>query len=331
MERMAIHFEPLEGKKVKCLLCPHECVLSEGQTGLCGARKNKDGFLVSLNYGEVTAIAMDPIEKKPLFHFNPGEQIFSVGTFGCNFKCGFCQNWEISQAKPETKRVTPEQLVKIALMNRESKGIAFTYNEPLIWFEFVLDTSRVAVKEGMYCVLVTNGFVNEEPLELLFQSVHAMNIDLKGFNKEFYREIGGDLDVVLRNIEKVYNAGIHVELTTLIIPGKNDDREDLKREFEWIASLDKDIPLHISRYFPNYKYTISPTPLEELVEIYEMAKEYLNFVYLGNVWDERYESTFCPDCGSLVIRRQGYEVEKVGLDEEGKCKKCGRQIATIIG
>ncbi|AAD36618.1 MULTISPECIES: AmmeMemoRadiSam system radical SAM enzyme [Thermotoga] len=331
MERMALHFEILENGKVKCLLCPHECVLDNGQIGLCGVRKNKNGSLVSLNYGEVTAIAMDPIEKKPLFHFNPGEQIFSVGTFGCNFKCGFCQNWEISQAKPETKRVTPEQLVKIAQMNRNSKGIAFTYNEPLVWYEFVLDTSRVAVREGMYCVLVTNGFINEEPLELLFQSVHAMNIDLKGFNRDFYREIGGDLDVVLRNIEKVYNAGIHVELTTLIIPGKNDDKEDLRREFEWIADLDKDIPLHISRYFPNYKYTIPPTPIEELIEIYEMAREYLNFVYLGNVWDERYESTFCPDCGNLVIRRQGYEVEKVGLDEEGKCTKCGRQIATIIG
>lgn len=330
MDRVAIHFENLENGRVRCLLCPHRCVLSEGQIGFCGARKNVDGALVSLNYGEVTAIAMDPIEKKPLFHFNPGDQIFSVGTFGCNFKCGFCQNWTISQMQPETKKVMPEQLVKIAKLGRGSKGIAFTYNEPLIWFEFVLDTSRVAVKEGMYCVLVTNGFVEEGPFELLFQSVHAMNIDLKGFNREFYRKIGGDLDVVLRNIEKAHKAGVHVELTTLIIPGENDDIEELRREFEWIASLSKDIPLHISRYFPNYKYRIPPTPVEKLVEIYEVAREYLNFVYLGNVWDERYESTHCPDCGSLVIRRLGYEVEKVGLDEEGKCLKCGRRIARIF-
>ncbi len=330
MKKMALQFENVDEYTVRCTLCPHRCIIKPGQSGLCGVRVNENGFLFTLNYGEISSIAIDPIEKKPLFHFNPGDSILSVSTIGCNLKCPFCQNWEIAHEKVRTRRVAPEQLVKIAL-ERGSKGIAFTYNEPMIWFEFVLDTSRMAAKEGLYNVLVTNGYIEEEPLKLLFQSIHAMNIDLKGWNDEFYlKEIGGKKEIVMRTIEMAYNAGVHVEVTTLVIPGKNDDINELEEEFKWLSSVSKDIPLHLSRYFPNYKYTIPPTPVEKLKEIYNVAKKYLNFVYIGNLWEEEYETTVCPNCGNVVIKRRGYEVEIVGLDEEGGCNKCGYQIARIF-
>ena len=330
MKKMALHFENIDEETVRCNLCPHRCVLKPGQAGLCRVRVNEDGILVTLNYGEISAIAMDPIEKKPLFHFNPGDKILSVSTVGCNLRCPFCQNWEIAHENAPTRRVTPEQLVRIAV-ERGSKGIAYTYNEPVIWYEFVLDTARIAVKEGLYNVLVTNGYIEEEPLKLLLQSIHAMNIDLKGWNDEFYlKEIGGKKEVVMRTIKMAYEAGIHVEVTTLIIPGKNDDPAELEEEFKWLASIDENIPLHLSRYFPNYKYTIPPTPPEKLIEIYNLAKKYLNFVYIGNLWDPEYETTVCPKCGNVVIKRVGYEIDASGMDEEGRCKVCGFQIARIF-
>ena len=329
MKKMALHFENLDVDTVRCNLCPHRCVLKPGQVGLCRVRKNENGMLVTLNYGEISAISMDPIEKKPLFHFNPGDKILSVSTVGCNLRCPFCQNWEIAHTDAPTRRVTPEQLVRIAI-ERGSRGIAYTYNEPVIWYEFVLDTSRIAAKEGLYNVLVTNGYIEPDPLKLLLQSVHAMNIDLKGWNDEFYlKEIGGKKEVVMKTIEMVHSAGIHLEVTTLIIPGKNDDIEELEEEFKWLASIDKNIPLHLSRYFPNYKYTTPPTPPEKLIEIYEIAKKYLNFVYIGNLWDEKYETTVCPKCGNIAIRRRGYDVDASGIDDEGRCKVCEFPIARI--
>ncbi|HCZ06495.1 MAG TPA: AmmeMemoRadiSam system radical SAM enzyme [Thermotogae bacterium] len=324
----AVFYEERDDGSVQCKLCPHNCVMKEGQVGICKTRKNVKGMLYSLNYGQLTSIAMDPIEKKPIFHFHCGEMIFSLGSWGCNFKCQYCQNWEISQAKPPVKLANPEQIVEMAIANG-SGGIAYTYNEPMVWFEFMLDTSRLAAREGLYNVVVTNGYVSEEPLDLLLQSIHAMNIDLKGFNDDFYREIGGRREVVMKTIEKALKRHVHVEVTTLIIPTKNDRIEELEAEFEWIASLDKDIPLHLSRYHPAYKYDIPPTPVEELKKLYSIAKKYLNFVYLGNVWDPEYESTVCPDCGSMVIQRQGYKVTKVGMTEDGRCSKCGRQIAKM--
>ncbi len=329
MKKMALQFENIDEQTVRCTLCPHRCVLKPGQKGLCRVRVNEKGILVTLNYGEVSAVSMDPIEKKPLFHFNPGDKILSVSTVGCNLRCPFCQNWEIAHENVQTRRVTPDQLVRIAL-ERGSRGIAYTYNEPIIWFEFVLDTSRIASKEGLYNVVVTNGYIEEEPLKLLLQSIHAMNIDLKGWNDEFYlKEIGGKKEVVMNTIETAYKSGIHVEVTTLIIPGKNDDIEELEEEFKWLSSIDKNIPLHLSRYFPSYKYTIPPTPVEKLKEIYKVAKKYLNFVYIGNLWEEEYETTVCPKCGNVVIRRRGYEVDTSGMTEEGECAKCGFQIARI--
>lgn len=329
MQKMALYFISLGDGKVRCELCPHRCTLDVGQIGLCLTRKNEDGVMELMNYGQITSIAIDPIEKKPLFHFNPSDKILSVGSFGCNMKCSFCQNWEISQQMAPTKRVLPEQLVSIAI-ERGSKGIAYTYNEPFVWFEFVLDTSRIAVREGLYNVLVTNGLVEEEPLNLLLQSIHAMNIDLKAFDERIYRRLGGDLETVKQAIERSVESGIHVEVTTLIVPGMNDDKEQLEKEFKWLSSIDRSIPLHLSRYFPNYRMTTPPTLPEELIDFYNLARQYLDFVYIGNLWDPRYENTECPDCGTLVIQRQGYNVKVTALDSEGRCKKCGKKIARIF-
>lgn len=329
MQRMALYFSTLDENRIKCELCPHHCVLEDGQVGLCLARRNQGGVMETLNYGEITSIALDPIEKKPLFHFNPSEYILSVGTFGCNMKCFFCQNWEISQQVVPTKRVSPQQLVSIA-QSRRSRGIAYTYNEPFIWYEFVLDTSRAATKEGLYNVLVTNGMIEKEPLKLLLQSIHAMNIDLKAFDERTYAKLGGDLKTVLNTIEMCVKASVHVEITTLIVPQLNDDLKLLEEEFRWIANLDRSIPLHLSRYYPSYKYSAPATSSEFLIEAYNLAKKYLDFVYIGNLWDPEYEKTVCPDCGTLSIVRRGYEVQIVGLDTEGRCSKCGRKIVRIF-
>jgi pyruvate formate lyase activating enzyme len=328
MKKMATFFEEKDGGVV-CTLCPHKCFLENGQTGICGVRFNENGILYTNNYGDISSISMDPIEKKPLFHFNPGSEILSVGTWGCNMKCKFCQNWEISQKKPPVKVVTPDQLVQIAL-SRSSKGIAYTYSEPVVWYEFVLDTSRIAHKKGLYNVLVTNGFIEIEPLKLLLQNIDAMNIDLKGFNNEFYKkECLGDYQPVLKVIEFAYNYGIHVEVTTLVIPDGNDNEDELIKEFEAISKISKDIPLHLTRYFPAYKYEKPPTPVEKLKKLYLLAKEFLNFVYIGNLFESEYENTICPDCKTTVISRKGYDVKILNLTKEGKCKVCGREIVKI--
>ncbi len=326
---MALYFSSIDDEKVRCELCPHNCVLSHDQVGFCLTRKNENGVLKALNYGMVTSIALDPIEKKPLYHLNPGDRILSVGTFGCNLKCPFCQNWTISQEVAPARKITPEQLVSLAFA-RNSKGIAFTYNEPLVWFEFVLDTSRIAAKEGLYNVLVTNGMVSEEPLHLLLQSIHAMNVDLKVFDDKLYKKLAGDLETVKTTIKLAVENGVHVEVTTLVVPGFNDDENLFEKQVQWLASVDKTIPLHLTRYFPNYKYSVPPTPLEKLSEFRELAKKYLDFVYIGNVWEEGFEDTVCPSCGTLLVERKGYTVRVIALDKEGRCIKCGKKVVRII-
>jgi len=328
----AVYFDEYgEDDALQCLLCPRHCIIKPNQVGFCGVRRNVDGMLYSLNYGQLTSIAVDPIEKKPLYHFFPGEKILSVGSWGCNLKCDFCQNWEISKQRPKTvKRVMPQQLIQIAL-ERESQGIAFTYNEPIVSFEFILDTSRAAAKEGIYSVLVTNGVIDEEPMDLLSQSVRAMNIDLKGWNDDFYRnEIGTDKRNVLRSIETAKKVGTHLELTTLIIPGKNDSTEEMIEEAKWISEISKDIPLHINRYHPSYKSEIPPTPPESLTMLAEVAKEYLRYVYVGNASLPGLSDTICPHCGNLLIERKGMRSSVVGIDEKGRCNKCQEEIPVVF-
>ena len=279
----ALYWEKADGI-VHCLLCPHDCKIVNGVTGVCGVRRNIDGKLYTLIYGEMTSVSLDPVEKKPLYHFHPGEYILSLGTKGCNFKCPFCQNWAISQDLDAlTQKITSQWVVDKA---RECKsfGIAYTYNEPFIWYEFVLETAKLAKKEGLENVLVTNGFVNPKPLEEMLPFIGAMNIDLKAIDDEFYRKYcKGSLEPVLRTIKRSAET-CHVELTTLIIPGLNDSEESFKRLTDWIYNnVGADVPLHFSRYFPCYKLDQPLTPKETLESAYKIAKKKLKNVYMGNV------------------------------------------------
>ncbi len=272
---------------VACGICPHRCILSEGQTGICRARSNHGGIIRSDNYGLVTSIALDPIEKKPLCHFYPGSHILSVGSFGCNLHCPFCQNYEISMACKEDSLYTfisPDDLVSRALAQKPQGniGIAFTYNEPLIGYEYVYDTCVLAREKGLKTVLVTNGYVNEEPLLALLPLIDAMNIDLKTFSEVFYKRLGGGLEDVKRTIE-LSAARCHVEITTLIIPDENDSDDEMRKISQWLAGISPDIPLHISRFFPRYKMQDRrATKIETVYHLAEIARESLHYVHEGN-------------------------------------------------
>lgn len=271
-----------------CELCFHRCVLNEGQAGLCRARANRGGSIVSLNYGKLTSLALDPIEKKPLARFHPGSLILSVGSFGCNLRCPFCQNYEISMSGAgdlQTVELSPEELVRKAeaLRSEGNIGLAYTYNEPLVGCEYVRDCAALIHERGMANVLVTNGTVEEGPWRALLPLIDAANIDLKAFTPGGYRRLGGDLESVKRSIALAVEAGCHVEVTTLLIPGENDGEEEIRALSGWLASLDPDIPLHLSRFFPRYRLTDRPpTPVEEVCHLANVARAELKYVYTGN-------------------------------------------------
>ena len=272
-------------KKI-CEICPHHCRLAVGEVGRCRARINDGGKVTALNYGAITSIALDPIEKKPLYRFFPGSRILSVGSYGCNLSCPFCQNFEISMADSTfpTRKITPEELAALVaeLVPKKNIGVAFTYNEPFISYEFVRDTSALLKASGLKSVLVTNGTVAPAALKKILPLIDAMNIDLKSFSQEIYTQLGGDFETVRRTIELAAKA-CHVEVTTLIVPMMNDSPEDMNSEAAWLASISKDLPLHISRFFPRYKVTDRPpTPVKTIYELVDVAKRHLNFVYAGN-------------------------------------------------
>ena len=272
--------------KLVCEICPHHCRLSAGEVGRCRARFNDGKKITALNYGEITSIALDPIEKKPLYKFFPGSRILSVGSYGCNLNCPFCQNFEISMADSTfpTRKISPERLANLAqeLLPQKNIGVAFTYNEPFISYEFVRDTSELLKAAGLKSVLVTNGTVSPAALKKILPLIDALNIDLKGFSQEIYSWLGGDFETVRRTIE-VTAKSCHVEVTTLIVPTLNDSLEDMDKEAAWLAKISKNIPLHISRFFPRYKVTnLPPTPVKKIYELVEIAKRHLNFVYAGN-------------------------------------------------
>jgi pyruvate formate lyase activating enzyme len=270
---------------------------------------------------------MDPIEKKPLYHFYPGTDILSVGTIGCNLGCKFCQNWHIAQKESPTEEVSSEQLIEVALRHH-SIGIAYTYSEPLVWYEFILDTAKAAKKAGLHNVLVTNGLIHREPLEELLQYIDGMNLDVKAFRQDFYKEIcgGGDLTIVQQTAE-IAAKHCHLEVTTLLIPGLNDAPGEVKEMTEWLGHVSPDIPLHLSRYFPQYQLDLPPTPLESLEQAREIARQSLHYVYLGNVPDED-RSTYCHVCQHPVVKRTWQSVQVNLLD--GACPECGTMIPIVM-
>jgi len=332
----ASFYNSLENDAVQCVLCPHECRLAPGQSGICRVRTNTDGILMSDNYGKVCSLHLDPIEKKPLYHYHPGRNILSVGSVGCNLHCRFCQNWEISQTAvkdyPYLNEYTPGSIVDLALGEKDNLGIAYTYNEPTVWYEYMLDIAGQAAGKGLKNVMVTNGFIHAEPLRDLIPVMHAFSIDLKAFTENFYRRLtSSSLAPVLESLKNIRDNGRHLEITNLLIPDQNDDEKDFRRMLEWIRDeLGKETVLHISRFFPTYKLIHNSTPEALLLKFYDIAKEYLDFVYLGNIHSDRGKDTLCPECGHLLISRTGYRTQLKGLDENGNCEKCGAAAGIVL-
>lgn len=328
-------YDRLENEKVRCLLCNHNCVITEGKTGICGVRENRSGILVSLVYGKVIASHCDPIEKKPLFHFLPGSRSYSIATVGCNFRCFFCQNADISQMPSDHNRImgqdmTPEEIVEDAL-NTRSASISYTYTEPTIYYELAVDTARLASFKGLKNVFVSNGYMTEQCLEDMSPDLHAANVDLKAFTDEFYKEqCGAKLEPVLRTLETMKRLGIWLEVTTLLIPGLNDSKEELKEISRFLANLDTDIPWHISRFHPTYRLTDIPsTPPDTIQRARDLGYEAgLKYVYTGNLPGDEGEKTFCHNCGELLIDRFGFTVTKNRI-KENLCPECGSEIPGV--
>jgi pyruvate formate lyase activating enzyme len=286
MIRKAMFYEKLDNNFVHCYLCPHNCHIKDGGIGFCGVRKNEDGELYSLNYGEITSSALDPIEKKPLALYRPGSYILSVGSFGCNMTCGFCQNHSISREKAPSSFVAPKDLIDLALNSKKEHGnigIAFTYNEPSIWYEYVYDVCKQADLDQLDMILVSNGYISPDPLKEILPYISAMNIDLKAFNDSFYEKTcSGDVESVKRTIE-IASPECHVEVTTLLVNGCNDSEAEIEKLCQWLASVNPEIPLHLSRYFPRYKFDTPATPVETLYMAKKVADKYLSNVFLGNI------------------------------------------------
>lgn len=316
---------------VRCGLCFRSCLIADRGRGYCKSRVNNGGELFTTNYGRACAINMDPIEKKPLYHFFPGSHILSLGANYCNLACRFCQNFEISQHMTDYSEVTPEYAVTLAARSENCCGIAFTYNEPTIWYEFVYDVSMAAAGAGLKNVLVTNGTIAPKPLEELAPYISAMNIDLKAYSDKFYREQcgGGAFAAVLKTISLAFSLGIHVEVTNLIIPGLNDSEAMITDLVDFTASVSPDVPLHFSRYHPAYLMEAPPTPIKTLMSAFEIASKKMKFVYLGNVADVARNSTWCPSCKALLIERHYFSGRIAGIELKGgaaSCAKCGEPI-----
>ena len=332
----AMFYESMGDNKIKCNLRPRHCIIPEGKRGFCRGRENIRGILYAMNYGKICSAAIDPIEKKPLFHFYPGSSVFSIATGGCNFRCKHCQNWQISQFPPDElpyNEIYPKDIVETTLKYK-CDGIAYTYTEPTIFYEIMHDTTNIAREKGLYNVMVTNGYIEEEPLKHL--KIDAMNIDIKG-NEKFYKEIcSAKLEPVLRTCIVAKKLGIHVEITNLIIPSYNDNMEDIRYIIEFVKDkLGKETPLHFTRFYPDYKLTdVPPTSVETLVEARELAlEEGLKYVYVGNIPAHGGENTYCPNCGALLIDRTGFSIITNNLDISlgtPKCPECGEIIDIII-
>lgn len=330
--KKAAFFEKKDKLKVQCQLCPHYCLLKNGERGKCMVRRNVNGDLLSENYERTSSVSIDPIEKKPLYHFHPGKDVLSIGTVGCNLKCKFCQNYQISQTDIDNysflKSYTSDEIVRTTLKYSSNIGIAYTYNEPIIWFEYVLETAKLAHENGLNNILVSNGFINPAPLDELIPVFDAFSIDLKGFTEDFYRDFtDSKLEPVKQSLIKLAKSGKHLEITNLVITDINDDENVFQEMVEWIAEhCGKNTVLHISRYFPMFKIDNLPTSQSKLESLYAIAKKHLDFVYLGNIKTESGQNTYCPKCNQRLITRSGYKVQIDNLNESGACTKCNHPI-----
>lgn len=319
---------------VTCTLCPHKCNIKNGKYGICGVRINIDGKLISKVYGLASALHQDPIEKKPLYHFYPGSNILSLGSYGCNLKCNFCQNHHISQAGgtnlPEGINLSPLEVASRARTLNNNIGLAFTYNEPVVWFEYMLDTARLVKEYGMKTVLISNAYIQSKPLKDLIPFIDAFNIDLKAYDNNFYRNhTGGSLKPVLESIKTISGSGKHIELTMLIIQGLNDDPDVFKSMTDWIVeNCGENTVLHLSKYFPNYKSNIPITPDKKLLSLFDIAKKKIYYSYLGNTSMQTGRDTVCPECGNLLIERKSYNIGLNGLDNEGFCSRCHYRLTS---
>ena len=340
----AILYKKLKDNLVQCLACHNKCIIPEGQYGSCGIRKNIKGKLYLIPFGKAVAINIDPIEKKPLFHFLPGEKALSLGTLGCNFSCKFCQNWDISQPPRDIRlrkqietldywgaEWSPKKIVSYCQTNK-IPIIAYTYNEPTIWTEYALAIMKLAHQKGIKNVWVSNGYMTLETLNLIRPYLDAINVDLKSFSNKFYQDItGGQVDPVKENIKMIWQMKIWEEVTTLIIPGLNDSDKELSQIASFLAGISPDIPWHISAFYPAYKIKNKPpTPKETLIKAYNIGKKKgLHYIYLGNIPDSQYETTYCPHCGQPLIKRWGMEVIENKL-VNGHCPKCGTKIPGVF-
>lgn len=323
--REACYYERQPDDSIICRLCPHHCRLQEGQAGRCLVRQVKGGTLYAANYAVCAGLALDPIEKKPLYHFYPGGQILSLGSWGCNFSCRFCQNWQIARQTVAGQELTPAAALALAerYVAAGNIGLAYTYNEPLVGYEYVRETAALVQAAGLQNVLVTNGFICREPLSELLPYIAALNIDVKAFREEFYqKQCGGRLAAVQQTVAQAVAAGCHVEVTTLVIPGGNDAVEDIEALAAWLAALSPDIPLHLTRYFPQYQATEPPTPLATLEQAAVAARRQLRYVYIGNCGNDAI--TYCPGCGVAVINRAE---RRQRLAPQYACPVCGTSIA----
>lgn len=350
--QLATLYEPLDNQAVRCTACKLRCIVKPDKAGVCGVRQNRDGKLYLLVYGRASAAHTDPIEKKPLYHFLPGTQVFSIGTVGCNFGCSFCQNWSLSQVtrslrqqlRKEKKerdlewKVTefgydlpPERIVALC-REQGVPSVAFTYNEPVIFFEYLYDTAVLAHRRGLRTVMVSNGYESEEALDALIPYLSAINVDLKSFRDDFYKKVcRARLKPVLDTIQELHRRGIWLEVTTLVIPGHNDSDEELHDIAVFIAGIDPGIPWHISAFFPAFQMrNVPPTSPETMLRAYEIGREAgLQYCYLGNVRNSERSATYCPGCGAVLVRREGYHTEIAPAFRDGRCLHCNTKIPGI--
>ena len=335
--RVARWWDPVPEKPgyVRCRLCHRRCLIAPGSYGACGVRKNLNGALHTLVYGLLTAVNLDPIEKKPLMHFEPGSKVLSISTVGCNFFCKFCQNWEISQSRLEEglygRYTEPEEVLNLAV-SYGADGISYTYNEPTVFYEYMYDTAKLVKRKGLFNTMVTNGYISPEAIREIAPYMDAATVDFKGAgNADFYKASMGvaDPQPIFESLIEMKRHGIFIEVTNLVVPEVGDHEEDLRKLAQWIAeNLGTDVPFHLLRFYPHYKMSsLPPTPVQTLERLADVAKEEgLEYVYIGNVWGHPLENTYCPKCKTLVIKRMGFEVIDWRLTEDNRCPRCGHKI-----